>query len=258
MGVQVGDVVMVSVAQLQEIPPKNLILLAGPPGSGKSAFCQQSVLQNLASDRPIIYVTTKGSSSDTEKALRERGLGKIEPGSLFFIDAYNETVGLMVSKRLDTIQADSANLSSISIAITKLQERIGKKGILLVFDSLTSPYLLSGPEILRFMSLTLSRFVSEENGALACFDEGSGKPEDLTAMMSIADSVIKIQIEKDKQLLKVVKHSKIRPTRIEIPIESERLGIVKRIFDVNMLKQVYQAWECEEMKHFARALQLGR
>jgi KaiC/GvpD/RAD55 family RecA-like ATPase len=147
----------------QEIPPKNLILLVGPPGSGKTTFCQQAILQNLASDRPIIYVTTKRGPSDTEKDLRERGLTKIEPGLLHFIDAYNDTVGLSASERPDTVRADSANLSSIGIAISKLQERIGQNGIFLVFDSLTSPYLLTGPEILRFMSLTLSRFAGEES-----------------------------------------------------------------------------------------------
>ena len=197
---------MPSLSQLQEIPDVNMILLVGFPGSGKSSFCQQAVLQSLASDRPIIYVTTESSSSKSEKALIERGLGKIESGLLTFIDAYSETVGVSLLDRPDTVSADCANLSSIGIAISKLQERIGKKGILMVFDSLVSPYLLAGSEAVRFMRLTLSKFVAEGNAVLACMDEGCGKPEDVGAMMSLANGVIKMKIKEDKQHFDIVKH----------------------------------------------------
>jgi predicted hydrocarbon binding protein/KaiC/GvpD/RAD55 family RecA-like ATPase len=209
---------MVSLAQLYEVPSNNLILLVGFPGSGKSSFCQQVVLQNLASDRPIIYVTTESSSSKSEKALIERGLGRIESGLLNFVDAYSETVGISLSDRPNTVPADCANLSSIGIAISKLQERIGKKGILMVFDSLVSPYLLAGPEVVRFMRLTLSRFVAEGNAVLACMDAGCGKPEDVGAMMSLANGVIKMRIEEDKQHFDIVKHPQVTPTTIEVPV----------------------------------------
>ena len=142
---------MVSLAQLQEILPENMMLLIGPPGTGKPDFCQQVILRHLAMDRPIIYVMTEYGPSKAEAYLKERGLGEIEPGLLHYIDAYNETVGLSVPYRPDTVHADCSNLSSIGIAISKLQERIGKKGILLIFDSLVSPYLLSGTEVLRFL-----------------------------------------------------------------------------------------------------------
>ena len=130
---------MVSLAQIQEVPLKSMILVVGPPGAGKSYFCEQTTLQNLADEKPVIYVTTKCVPSRIEEALEGRGLGEIEPGLLSFVDAYNRTVGVSVSDRPDTVYADCNDLSSIDIAISKLQERIGRKGTLLVFDSLTSP-----------------------------------------------------------------------------------------------------------------------
>jgi len=233
---------LVSLAQLQEIPAKNMILLVGPPGSGKSTFCQQAVLQNLAIDRPIIYATTECGPSEVVKDLRERGLGEIEPDLLNFVDAYNETVGLSVSDRPDTARADCSNLSSIGIAISKIQERIGKGGVLLVFDSLTSPYLLSGPEVVRFMRLTLSRFIAEGNSVLACFDEGAGKEEDLVAMMSLSNGVIKIETSEDRQVLSVVKHPRMRPTKVEVII-TER---IQKFYNVNI-------WDPEILKRWAKS-----
>jgi len=132
------------------------------------------------------------------------------------------------------------DLNSISIATTRLQERMGQRGILLAFDSLTSPYLFSGGEIVKFMRLFLSRFAAEGNSVVALVDEGSGKSEDLVAMMSIADGVIKMEIEEDKRLLNVVKHPKVRPTRIEVPM-TPSIGIEAYVPDPSMTRQFVQA-----------------
>ena len=232
---------MVSLAQIQEVPSKNMILLVGPTGAGKSTFCHQVALRSMTVDRPIIFVTTEYGSFDVERALREKGVGEVEPGMLSFVNAYHETVGLSVPDRPDTLHAHCEDLASIGIAISKLQEQVEKRGILLVFDSLTSPYLFSGPEILRFMRRTLSRFAAEGNSVLACMDEGCGKSEDLAAMMSLANGVIKIELEEDKQRFNIVKYPGVRPTSIEIPIDSERMGLEARIFDPNVLREFSQA-----------------
>jgi KaiC/GvpD/RAD55 family RecA-like ATPase len=48
-----------SLAEIQEVPKNSLVLLSGPPGAGKSTFCQQTVLNGLAMDKPVIFVTTE-------------------------------------------------------------------------------------------------------------------------------------------------------------------------------------------------------
>jgi len=225
-----------SLAKLQEVPPKNMILLVGPPGSGKSTFCQQAVLKSLAVDRPVIYVTTEYGPIDAERWLRERGLHEVEPSLLNFVDAYNETVGISVSERPDTVYADCNDLSSIDIAISKLSERIGKKHILLVFDSLTSPYLFSGAEILRFMRQTLSRFTARGNAVLGCMDEGCGKSEDVVAMMTLSSGVIKMELREGKKVLNVVKHPRIEPTEIEVPVTVQP-RVISSCFDADYVRK---------------------
>jgi predicted hydrocarbon binding protein/KaiC/GvpD/RAD55 family RecA-like ATPase len=212
----------VSLSDIQNVPTNSLILVTGPPGAGKSDFCHKVVLNSIALGRPILFVTTEQRPAQVLSGLRERGLGQPDPGVLRFVDAFSQTVGVAAPERQDTLQANCLDLNSISITITRLQERTGQRGILLAFDSLTSPYLFGASEVVKFMRLFLSRFAAEGNSVVALIDEGCGKPEDLVAMMSVADGVIKMQMEEDKQLLKVVKHPKVRPTKIEVPIEPER------------------------------------
>jgi predicted hydrocarbon binding protein/KaiC/GvpD/RAD55 family RecA-like ATPase len=234
---------LVSLSQLQEVPPKSLVLLVGLPGSGKSTFCEQTILQNLAIEKPIIYVTTEYDPSKAEEALRDKGLGTIEQGLLSFVDAYDETVGVYVSERQDTVYADCNDLSSIDIAISKLNERLGRKGILLVFDSLTSPYLFSGSEILRFMRQTLSRFAAKGNAVLACVDEGCSKSEDIIAMMSLSNGVIRMEMKEGRKIINVVKHPEVEPTEIEVPVAIPP-KVISQFYDEEYLRR-----EAEIMIH---------
>jgi KaiC/GvpD/RAD55 family RecA-like ATPase len=205
-----------SLAPLQEVPSRNMILLVGPPGSGKSTFCHQAVLRNIEM-MPVVYVTTESAPSKVLDTLRQKGLGEVLPHPLGFVDAFHETVGITTTARPDTINASSEDLTSLSIAISKLRERAGEN-ILLVFDSLTPPYLMSGPEVIRFMRMTLLRLAAEGNAVLTCVDEGCGKPEDLAAMMSTADGIVKIELMDGSKTFHITKHPKMEPTKIEVPM----------------------------------------
>ena len=211
-----------SLTQLQEEPSKNLILLVGPPGSGKTTFCQQAVLNCFAVDRSVIFVTTEHGPSEVIDLLRERGLGALPSGMLSFVDAFGETVGAATPERTDTVGANCEDLTSISLSIAKLQERIGRRDVLLVFDSLTSPYLFNENEMFRFMRLCLAKFASEGNSVLALMDEGCGKEEDLVAMMSVADGILRMEVKERQRTLNVVKHPSVEQTRIDVPIEPKQ------------------------------------
>ena len=207
---------MSSPTQLLDIPSKSLILLIGPPGSGKSTFCHEAVIRNIEMS-PVIYVTTESAPSKVAESMAKKGLGETLPHPIRFVDAFHETVGLSTSARPDTVDASSEDLTSLSIAISKMRERMGEN-ILLVFDSLTPPYLMSGSEILRFIRMTLLRLAAEGNAVLACVDEGCGKEEDLVAMMSTADGIVKIELKNGSKTFNVMKHPMLEPTKIEVPM----------------------------------------
>jgi predicted hydrocarbon binding protein/KaiC/GvpD/RAD55 family RecA-like ATPase len=215
-----------------------MILLVGAPGSGKSTFCQETVLKSIAL-RPVIYVTTEATPSEIVESFRQRGLGEGSPHFLGFVDAFRETVGLPSTTRPDAVAASCEDLTSLNIAILKMREKVGENA-LLVFDSLTSPYLMSSSEVLRFIRTTLLRLAVEGNAVLACFDEGCGKEEDLVAMMSVSNGIIKMEMEEDRRLLNIVKHPKLRPTKIEVPM-TPSIGLKPFTFGLSMARQFIQA-----------------
>jgi predicted hydrocarbon binding protein len=53
---------------------------------------------------------------------------------------------------------------------------------------------------------------------VALIDEGCGKPEELVAMMSVANGIIRMEMEENARILSVVKHPRVAPTRIEAPL----------------------------------------
>jgi KaiC/GvpD/RAD55 family RecA-like ATPase/predicted hydrocarbon binding protein len=227
-----------SLTEVQEVPKGNLILLMGQPGAGKSTFCHQAVLNGLAMDRPVIYVTTEHGPSEVVDLLKGRGMGEFPSGALSFIDAFGETVGATSPERSDTLSANCEDLNSISMAIAKLQERIGRRDVFLAFDSLTSPYLFNEKEIFRFMRLCLVKFASEGNSVLALMDEGCGKEEDLGAMMSVADGILRMEVKERQRTLNVVKHPKVETVSIDVPIEPKEPQTRPRInWDLIMVKQ---------------------
>jgi len=236
-------------SRLQDIPDSSVMLLSGPPGAGKSTFCNEAAVKRIIEDKPVIVVTTDQSPVKIIDLLKKRGIGEYLPKNLCFVDAYSETVGLACTPREDTVCANCSDLNSLSIATTRLQRKMAQNDILLIFDSLTSPYIFCGSEIIRFIRLFLSKFAAEGNSVLVCFDQGCGKKEDLTSIMSISDAILNMEIKESKRIVDVVKHPMLKPEKIEAkigPIETERIGINylfdNNLWDFNILKKFIQSF----------------
>jgi len=86
------------------------------------------------------------------------------------------------------------------------------------------------------MKQTLSRFAAQGNAVLVCVDTGCGKEEDLGAMMSVADGIIRMCMIDKSRIMTVIKHPQIAPAKIETPLTWSRMITVK--FDPKFVGQL--------------------
>jgi predicted hydrocarbon binding protein len=66
-------------------------------------------------------------------------------------------------------------------------------------------------------------------------DEGCGKEEDLGAMMSVADGIIRMEIKESSRVINVVKHPKVAPIKVEVPVTVPPRAICS-VFDTEYVK----------------------
>jgi predicted hydrocarbon binding protein/KaiC/GvpD/RAD55 family RecA-like ATPase len=248
-----------SLADIQAVPRGCLILLVGSPGAGKSAFCQQMVLRGMTAERPVVFVTTEQSPSGLLAHFEEKGMGEPMPGILGFVDAFAQTVGLTIRERPDTIHANCEDLNSITMAIAKLEQRIGRKDIMLAFDSLTSPYLFNREEMFRFMRLCLLQFAAEGNSVVALMDEGCGKEEDVGAMMSLATGVFKMGVEDGSRVMDIVKHPVLEPSRVELPTDKiwKARALDTSVWDPAQMRLAVQELQRGELSEVAKQISVN-
>jgi predicted hydrocarbon binding protein len=69
-------------------------------------------------------------------------------------------------------------------------------------------------------------------------------------MMSAADGIIRMEIKESSRIVNVVKHPKVRPTRIELPVEPKRVG--PETYDPDMLKKYTRALNREDKAFWRR------
>ena len=166
-----------SLASIQEPTDKGLILLAGAPGTGKSTFCHQVAIKSIASDRPVIFVTTEQSPADVTGQLQGKGMEV--PMELKFVDAFSETVGLSAARRPDTMYANCADLNSLSIAIIKQQESTGPQDTLLVLKFFTRELIYERNEAISPSGLNPALSddrMCQQAGGTDRRDSGKGRP----------------------------------------------------------------------------------
>ncbi|HEY47163.1 MAG: hypothetical protein AMJ88_11340 [Anaerolineae bacterium SM23_ 63] len=210
-----------SIRELQNVPTGKLFFLIGSPGAGKTTFSQQVIVESLSIDRPTIFVSTEETPAELVVRMSQSGLREPFPDCFRLVDAFTQTVGLSGEKRADTFEAHCADLNSIMMAISRSRSKLNGRGTLLVLDSLTSPYLLSGQEVIRFTQLYLSKVAAEGNAVLALMDEGVCPSEDFNALLSLADGIIRLILQGNEQTLELVKHPGLSPATYHQLLEAE-------------------------------------
>lgn len=100
---------------------KGLLLLTGPPGSGKTTLCKYFIANHLSKRRASIYISTDEEPSSLESSLRKYRYSP-RRHDLRIIDCYSWRIEKNPNTRFKAV--DSSNLTELSIMISKTYKDI--------------------------------------------------------------------------------------------------------------------------------------
>ncbi len=206
------------VGDFYDIPRNSLVLLSGPPGSGKSTFCTETVRYYLNNRSGlVVYLATESRPDDIVESLLKGGVIGNQLGRIRIIDAYSGTLADLPESKHGVVVdgADCTDLTGMGGKISKLAGSVSSGDSLLVFDSLSAPYIFNGESTIKFLRMSLTRFALQGNRVLVCIAEGLCKSEDLVAMQSISNGVIRIEPQDQKRVLNVAKFPNMKPTVLD-------------------------------------------
>ncbi|MBO8160062.1 MAG: KaiC domain-containing protein [Thermosipho sp. (in: Bacteria)] len=141
------------------IPEKNVVLLSGGPGTGKTIFSQQFLWQGLQKGEPGIYVALEEHPIQVRQNMKQFGW-EVKPfeekGMFILVDAF--TAGVGRSKEFEKyIVLDLMDLRDFLDVLRQAIKDINAKRV--VIDSVTTLYL-NKPTFARSIILQLKRILA--------------------------------------------------------------------------------------------------
>lgn len=207
-------------------PANSTILLIGPPGVGKTIFCEQMLNKGIELGEKCIFVTF-----DTHPEIIKRSMkcfGWRTDADLTFLDCFSWRIGSGCNSMyaVDGL----SDLNQLNMVFTDLLRDIGKESKRLVADSISTLFLYSDPQM---VPLFLQDFIAKSNSSgsivFLTLEEGVHDDKVVSTLNYLTDGLIEMRFEEDKRYLRVSKMRDTRHERVWIEYEITHEGIVLKL-----------------------------
>jgi KaiC/GvpD/RAD55 family RecA-like ATPase len=204
------------------------IVLTGPPGIGKTVFCE-----NLMSDCLTAGVNVICTALDTApKDIRERVLraSSYEGPGFVFIDAYSWLLGEEYEKYH---VSHLSNLSDLSVKIYNALNELSGKDVV-IFDSISTLFVYNAEnEITRFIQVNMARIKQSGSIGIWTVEEGIHNAAFYNALRHLSEGIVEMRFEDDHELQRFIRVHTFRGIThatnwLPFAISSEGKLIVKR------------------------------
>ena len=184
---------------IHEPIPSGTILLAGPPGSGKSTFTGQFLAEGLKRGEPCLAVVTDMPPAHLIRSLEERWLVEARlVRKLRILDCYSWRLGMPSQKQEYPVVG---NLTALMVEIEKLRREM-KRGRL-ALDSLSTLALDSGLQAAReFFNSLRARMLEGEMLSLVTLEQEVHTLAFERTLSYLAENVIKLKLIEEKGRIK--------------------------------------------------------
>jgi len=183
------------------IPKGQLVMVIGPPGSGKTIFSRQFLYQGLIEGSPSILLSTNQSFEEVKKMMLAFDWNSKRLSRLLFADCYSWKLG----ERGGVYSASVGVPSDVSIMLNRIIDEnniIPDKGGRLVIDTFSDFILLGEPEgAIKFLSTLKPRLSVKGVTTLLLVEGGVHDDKTVSTIEYISDGTIKMKTEEARYLM---------------------------------------------------------
>jgi len=183
-------------------PRGSSISLIGPPGIGKTIFCENLAQDFLGNGGNCLYVTLDRAPDDVRNDFQELRTNLSEKECkkrLVFVDGFSWLIG---KSQEDYRVENLANLTELSIRIASAAYDLASP-ILLIFDSV-SPLAVYNPEnvVVKFLQLLLARIKDWKGIGVYVVQEGVHSEEFCNTLGYLVDGIFDMKMKEEKGEIK--------------------------------------------------------
>lgn len=171
-------------------PENSSILILGPPGTGKTTFCNEFIYNGLKRGEAAIYITFYAPPGEIKDRMKKFGWN-IEGKTIIFIDVYSWKAGGIVDKYVIREPSDLNEFNiKVSEAIRELKDKNLKR---CTIDSLSTLFLYVPSDLaLKFASVLLGKFKLNGITQTVVIEGGVHDQATLNALDALSDGCVEL------------------------------------------------------------------
>jgi len=183
------------------------LLIMGPPGTGKTTFCQKFIYSGLAQNQSALYITLDSSPEDivvTMKNFNWDVIPFIERSEMVFLDAYSWRLGGAQEEPWKRVVQGGLDINALNLTVTEILNTFKSENKRIVFDSLSTLLLyIPASLVVKFIPILIAKGKQMKAAQILVLEEGVHDQQTVNTLNFLTDGLIETKIEGDKRYLRV-------------------------------------------------------
>lgn len=178
------------------------VLIIGPPGIGKTLFCETNLVEFLKQGNNALYIALESAPSEIKARLFEHDENLEEKGTLRFVDGYSWLVGGSSEKYSVT---NLSNLSDLSVKMISASNAVNHN-LLFLFDSISTLLIYNSENLVeRFLGINMARMKHFSNICFWILEEGIHSTRFYNFLRQRSDCVLEMRFEEKSELTRLIR-----------------------------------------------------